>query len=217
MGLAISQRLVQLMGGQIQVSSILNQGTVFSFEIACIPVDLEQVEKKPSTQPVLGLTDGQPHYRILVADDRPSNRELVRSILEPVGFDIREVDNGQEAISVWQNWHPHLIWMDMRMPVMNGYDATQAIRAAEAEQGIEQHTKIIALTASVFNENRKDILAAGCDDLVHKPFTPETLFRSLAKHLEIEYVYDDSLQPIEPSAAIQDLSPKHLLTVLLNF
>ena len=210
LGLAISQRLVQLMGGQLQVSSILNQGTVFSFEISCIPVDLEQVEKKHSNQPVLRLLDGQPDYRILVVDDRPTNRELVRSILEPVGLDIRDVDNGQEAISMWQNWHPHLIWMDMRMPVMNGYKATQAIRATEAEQGIEQRTKIIALTASVFDKNRKDILASGCDDLVHKPFTPETLFRTLAEHLGIEYVYGESIKSIEPSADIRDLSPDHL-------
>ncbi len=210
LGLPISQRLVQLMGGQLHVSSILNQSTVFSFEIVCIPVDLKQVEKKHSNQPVLRLLDGQPDYRILVVDDRSTNRELVRSILEPVGLDIRDVDNGQEAISMWQNWHPHLIWMDMRMPVMNGYKATQAIRAIEAEQGIEQRTKIIALTASVFDENRKDILASGCDDLVHKPFTSETLFRTLAKHLGIEYVYGESIKSIEPSADIRDLSPDHL-------
>ena len=210
LGLAISQRLVQLMGGQLQVSSILNQGTIFSFEIACIPVDLKQIEKKHSNQPVLGLLDGQPPYRILVVDDRPTNRELVRGILEPVGLDIRDVDNGQEAISIWQNWHPHLIWMDMRMPVMSGYEATQAIRAIEAEQGIEQRTKIIALTASVFDENRKDILASGCDDLVHKPFTPETLFCTLAEHLGIKYVYSESIKSIELNTALQDLSPDHL-------
>ena len=93
---------------------------------------------------------------------------------------------------------------------MNGYEATQAIRAIEAEQGIEQRTKIIALTASVFDENRKDILASGCDDLVHKPFTPETLFRTLAEHLGIEYVYGESIKSIEPSTDIRDLSPDHL-------
>ncbi len=209
LGLGISQRLVQLMGGQLHVSSILNQGTVFSFEIACIPVDLDRVEKKHSNKPVLRLLDGQPRYRILVVDDRLTNRELVRSILEP-GFDIRDVDNGQKAISVWQNWHPHLIWMDMRMPVMSGYEATQAIRAAEADRGVKQRTKIIALTASVFGENRKDIWAAGCDDLIHKPFTAETLFRTLAKHLAIEYIHSQSIKSIESSAAIQDLSPDHL-------
>ncbi len=209
LGLAISQRLVQLMGGQLHVSSIPNQGTVFSFEIACIPVDLDRVEKKHSNKPVLRLLDGQPRYRILVVDDRLTNRELVRSILEP-GFDIRDVDNGQKAIFVWQNWHPHLIWMDMRMPVMSGYEATQAIRAAEADRGVKQRTKIIALTASVFGENRKDIWAAGCDDLIHKPFTAETLFRTLAKHLAIEYIHSQSIKSIESSAAIQDLSPDHL-------
>ncbi len=210
MGLAISQRLVQLMGGQLHVSSIPNQGTVFSFEIACIPVDSEQVEKKYSNYTVLKLLDGQPRYRILIVDDRPSNRELVRGILEPVGLDIRDVDNGQEAISMWQNWHPHLIWMDMRMPIMSGYEATQAIRAAEAEQGVEQPTKIIALTASVFEEQKKDIFASGCDDLVHKPFTPETLFRTLARHLGIDYVHGESIKSIELDTDIQDLNPEYL-------
>ena len=210
LGLAICQRLVQLMGGRLHVSSLLNQGSVFSFEIACISVDLTQVEKKTSIQPVLGLADGQPSYRILVVDDRFTNRELVRRILEPVGFEVRDVENGQEAVSVWQNWHPHLIWMDIRMPVMSGYKATQAIRTAEAMQNVQQRTPIIALTASAFDENREAILAAGCDDLIHKPFTPETLFRSLAQHLGVKYIYSESIKAMEPSAAIQELSPDHL-------
>ena len=111
---------------------------------------------------------------------------------------------------MWQNWHPHLIWMDMRMPIMSGYEATQAIRAAEAEQGVEQPTKIIALTASVFEEQKKDIFASGCDDLVHKPFTPETLFRTLARHLGIDYVHGESIKSIELDTDIQDLNPEYL-------
>ena len=210
LGLAISQRLVELMGGQLQVKSILNRGTVFSFNIPCIRVDLKQIAKKTSTQPVLSLANEQPCYRILVVDDRPTNRELVRNILEPVGFDVRMVDNGEESISVWQSWEPHLIWMDMRMSVINGYRDTKAIRAIEAKQGREERTKIIALTASAFDENREDILASGCDDLVLKPFTPETLFNSLEKHLGVKYVYGEFLKSIESNTDLQNLNPSDL-------
>ena len=128
LGLSISQQFVQLMGGEIAVNSKLGQGTIFKFEI---PVDLVQIaetEASEKVRKVVGLAPDQPEYRVLVVeDDRVSRLVLVR-LLKSIGFHVREATNGQEAVNLWEMWQPHLIWMDMQMPIMNGYEATQQIK-----------------------------------------------------------------------------------------
>jgi len=128
LGLSISQQFVQLMGGEIAVNSKLGQGTIFEFKI---PVDLVQVaetETSEKVRKVVGIAPNQPEYRVLVVeDDRVSRLVLVR-LLKSIGFHVREATNGQEAVNLWEMWHPHLIWMDMQMPIMNGYEATQQIK-----------------------------------------------------------------------------------------
>jgi len=108
-------------------------------------------------------------------------------LLRPLGFEVQEVANGQEAIEVWQSWEPHLIWMDMRMPVMSGYEATRRIKATSQGQG----TVIIALTASAFEEDRERVLTLGCDDFVRKPFRQDEVYDMLAKHLGVCFVLEE--------------------------
>jgi len=127
-----------------------------------------------------------------VVDDSYCHRQLLNELLQPLGFQIKAVSNGEEAIcaiaqirrtrriNLWSQWQPHLIWMDMPMPVMNGYEATQRIKVTT--QG--QATAIIALTVSV--------LEAGCDDFVRKPFREEEIFDIMKKHLGVRYLYGDS-------------------------
>ncbi len=114
---------------------------------------------------------------------------------------MKSATNGEEAIAIWQQWHPHLIWMDMRMPLMDGYEATRQIRAIEAKLKSNQlpitnyqlpitKTAIIALTASAFEEQQANVLAAGCDDFVRKPFREEVIFDKLAQYLGVEYIYE---------------------------
>ena len=125
--------------------------------------------------------------RILVVDDRWENRRLLTELLTPVGFEVCEAENGQEAIALWESWEPHLIWMDMRMPVMNGYEATRQIKAH-----LKGHaTIIIALTASAFDEERAVILSAGCNDFVRKPLREEVIWEKMAQYLGVRYVYED--------------------------
>jgi CheY-like chemotaxis protein len=144
---------------------------------------------------VLRLAADQPGCRVLVVDDRLENRKLIQELLQTVGFQTRAVADGQEAIAAWSAWHPHLILMDMRMPVMDGYQATRRIRTLEKSQSdLMQQTAIIALTASAFEEQRGNILAAGCNDLVRKPFREELLFDKIAEHLGVQYVYEDNQQ-----------------------
>ncbi|GAA6621823.1 AAA family ATPase [Scytonema sp. NUACC26] len=190
LGLAISRQFVQLMGGDVTVNSVLNRGTIFKFDI---PVTLAEATDVQSEQPihrgrVLALAPDQPQYRILIVEDRWTNRQLLLQLLEPLGFKVREAENGREGVAIWESWEPHLIWMDMRMPVMDGYQATKQIKA----QPKGQSTTIIALTASAFEEERMAILAAGCDDLVHKPFQEETILEKIAQHIGVSYIYDES-------------------------
>jgi CheY-like chemotaxis protein len=141
---------------------------------------------RPPTLPARRLAAGTPTPRILAVDDRPESRHLLVRLLTPLGFEVREAANGQEAIDVWRQWQPQLILMDMRMPVLDGREATRRIRAAESGG----HTCIVALTASSFEEERTEILANGCDDFLRKPFREKDLLDMLAHHLGLRYEYD---------------------------
>ena len=135
LGLAISWQFVELMGGQISVTSAPGHGATFSFYIQPQLSDAAEISPKPLPRRVIGLAPNQPTYRILVAEDSWENRHLLVSILKPLGFEVKEAQNGREAISLWQDWRPHLIWMDMRMPLVDGYEATRRIREMEAGWG----------------------------------------------------------------------------------
>jgi CheY-like chemotaxis protein len=184
------------MGGDITVSSELGQGSVFRFELPIGVADAAEVEVVQSSRQVIGLEQGQPIYRLLIVDDRETTRQLLVKLLEPLGFEVREAVHGQEAVEIWERWEPHLIWMDMRMPVMDGYEATRQIKAVARGQ----ETVIVALTASAFEEDQETILSAGCDDVVRKPFRKEEIFDKLTKHLEVSFVYDE--EPAQPTAAL---------------
>lgn len=187
LGLPITRQFVELMGGEMKVSSILGKGSIFTFDIDIELVQQLEIETTPTSPRVIGLESGQPDYRILVVDDRLESRLLLVKLLISVGLGVREAVNGQEAIDVWSSWEPHLIWMDMRMPVMDGYDATKRIKADLKGQA----TAIIALTASAFEEERSIVLSAGCDDFVRKPFRESVIFEKMAQHLGVRYIYEE--------------------------
>ncbi|HEY9648375.1 MAG TPA: response regulator, partial [Chroococcidiopsis sp.] len=211
LGLPISQRFAHLMGGSLTLQSILGEGTIARFDIAVRPTDPIAPAIEPETlPPVIGLAPGQPQYRILVVDDRWTNRRLIVNLLEPSGFEVREASNGQEAIALWQEWHPHLIWMDMRMPVMDGYEATRYIKAHLEGQA----TAIIALTASTLEEERAIVLSAGCDDFVRKPFRKEVIFSKMAHYLGVQYLYHEpTTVPPVATTTPTTLTPQDLATM----
>ncbi|MBL1208923.1 ammonium transporter [Geminocystis sp. GBBB08] len=187
LGLPISRKFVQLMGGDISIKSQLGKGSIFSFDIYAKVVSASdvEIEQRTNSRHVIALKPGQPCYRILVVDDRPINRLLVIKLLQPLGFELKEAANGKEAIEIWEEWNPNLIWMDMRMPVMDGYEATQYIKGTIKGNA----TAIIALTASVLEEEKAVILSAGCDDFIRKPFRESVIFEAMAKHLGVEYIF----------------------------
>ncbi|MDM8549043.1 transporter substrate-binding domain-containing protein [Desulfobacterales bacterium HSG2] len=187
LGLAISRKFVQMMGGDITVESEVGKGTLFRFEIRVEPAEDAEIETARPKRRVIALEPGQPRYRILVADDRESNRLLMMRLLVPLGFDLREAENGKDAVEIWEEWEPHLICMDMRMPVTDGYEATKRIKGTTKGQA----TAIIAVTASAFEEERAVVLSAGCDDFVRKPFRESEMFDVLHRHLGVRYVYEE--------------------------
>jgi two-component system sensor histidine kinase/response regulator len=186
LGLPISRHHVQMMGGELRVMSEPGQGTRFEFDVPVEVVEAAEVETAQPTRRAMGLTPGQPAYRLLVAEDAEASRTLLVKLLASLGCQVREATNGQQAIEIWKGWRPHLIFMDMRMPVLDGREATRHIKAAP--QG--QETVIVALTASAFEEDRAAALVAGCDDFVRKPFREADIFNVLTKHLGVRFVYE---------------------------
>lgn len=196
LGLPISQEYVNLMGGNITVESELGRGTIFRFDIQA---ERARGDELPQPQPphVVGLAPGQPQYRILVAEDQPDSRELLYQLLTNAGFFVSLATNGVEAVSQFERWQPHLIWMDMRMPVMSGQMATRHIKATPHGR----QTPVIALTASAFEEDRAKFVAAGCDDFVRKPFQAAEIFNKIARHLDVKYLYSEDTQSSRLEAA----------------
>lgn len=191
LGLSISKKFVRLMGGDLTVSSQKGQGSTFVFDIPLIIANgmTPDTDSEAMVQSI-SLAPNQPEFRLLVADDEQTNRSPLIDFLSLMGFSVREAKNGREAISIWREWHPHLIWMDIRMPEMDGYQATQQIKTSS--QGHD--TVVIALTASVFEENKQKILDAGCDDFVRKPFRQTEVLQKIAAHLGVKYLTVNSPQ-----------------------
>ena len=202
LGLALTKQFVEMMDGEIGVESTVGKGSLFYVEIPVRRVDEDKIAQvEPSRGRVVGLESGQPGYRILIVEDQQDSRLLLKKLLEPVGFAVREAVNGEEAVHVFQEWKPHFIWMDRRMPVMDGLEATRRIKAIEGGK----ETVIVALTASVMEEQRNEVLAAGCDDFLRKPFREAEIFKTMAKHLGVRYLYAE--EPTEPAAPEAKIEP----------
>ena len=210
LGLAISLEYARKMGGRLEVISQNGAGSTFTLVLPLLlpSISANAEMKKPHRGRVLGLEKGQQVVRVLVVDDNVDNRQLVRFLLEAVGFEVRTANDGEQAIEAFKAWSPHFIWMDIRMPVLDGYQATRQIRILPGGDQV----KIVALTASAFEEDRANIIAAGCDDLIRKPLEEEKLFEVMGRVLglhfayESEYEYESGSQP-QPEYVVDVQSP----------
>ncbi|MEJ2747617.1 MAG: PAS domain S-box protein, partial [Anaerolineae bacterium] len=215
LGLPISRQFVNLMGGELDMNSIVDQGTTFRVQIpvAVATADaVEAVDWQPQRR-VTGIEPGQAApdggaFRLLVVEDRATNREVLIELLKPFGFDLRLAVNGAQGVEMWEAWQPHLVWMDMRLPVMDGYEATRQIKARAKTMG--RTAIVVALTASAFEEDRATILAAGCDDFVRKPFRERDIFNVLHRHLGVRFIYEEITPAPEAAASVppEDLRAK---------
>ena len=206
LGLAISRKFIQMMGGDIQVSSTLGKGTVFTFDIQAEPVQLRTNPVSVSQPRITHLSPQTEPPRILIVDDIEESRLLLKTLLHNIGFQLQEATQGEEALNLWETWQPQLILMDLQMPVLDGYEATRQLRQREAEhrQEISQNlsefssslrpTPIIALTANLFAEEQQAAALAGCDTIIAKPFSKQELLKTIGTYLNLEYLYEDSSQ-----------------------
>jgi PAS domain S-box-containing protein len=193
LGLAISKKLAGFLGGEITVRSEVGKGSVFTLNISVQPVKATESPAPAVVRKVTGLAPGQPSYCLLVVDDNLESRLLLRQLLEPVGFRVLEACSGQEAVDLCRKDPPDLIWMDIRMPEMDGYEAAGRMReweeARRKENDQSVHTPIIAFTAGVM-ENKDSFLSRGVfDDWVYKPFREEEIFGKIEKNLGVKFVY----------------------------
>jgi PAS domain S-box-containing protein len=207
LGLAITRQFIELMGGAISVQSTPGKGSIFRVDL---PVEIsESAAVKPrfpeiSAQEVCGLAPGQPAFRILIVEDHRDNQLLLLKLMSDLGVEVKLAANGEECLALFSAWHPHFIWMDRRMPVMDGIEATRRIRQLPGGGGV----KIVAITASVFQEQRQALMDAGMDDFVRKPYRTEEIHDCLARNLGMKFIYrsaNTSAQEALPMAALARL------------
>jgi signal transduction histidine kinase/ligand-binding sensor domain-containing protein/ActR/RegA family two-component response regulator len=197
LGLPIARSFVQMLGGDITVESTFGEGTLFRFDILCDELAPAQIESagasasldEKAAQRIKGFTSPLGEVRILIAEDQPTNRLLLKRILGKAGFTLAEVENGKDAVEKWREWRPHLIFMDEDMPVMKGSDATREIQS-ESTEG--EKPVIVSLTAYALEQARIAALEAGCSDFVAKPFRSHELFAVISKHLGVDYTFTDA-------------------------
>lgn len=189
LGLAISKGFVDLIGGEIGVMSHVGFGTLFNVAIPCVEhirAAASPHAELPGEGLVLGLEPGHAEVRVLVAEDQPLNRLLMRKLLDSAGFTLEEAVDGVAAVEKCREWRPDIIFMDEDMPRMRG---TEAARMILDEAGPNPPV-IVSLTAFALDDQRRAALDAGCSDFLAKPFKREELFAMIARYLPVRYAYD---------------------------
>ncbi|TRW91207.1 response regulator [Candidatus Methylobacter oryzae] len=195
LGLTITRQFVRLMGGHISLESTLGKGSLFRIDLPLREVKENDLIKSKETSrgEVVSLAPGQPAYRVLIVEDQLENQLLLTQLMECIGISTKIAKNGKEGVELFQSWHPHLIWMDRRMPLMDGIQAAQAIRLLPEGKAV----KIVAVTASAFMEQRDEMLQAGMDDFVRKPYRSSEIYECLSRQLGVTYIYDGVAEPQE--------------------
>lgn len=208
LGLPITRQFVHLMGGSITLESTLGKGSLFRIDLPLKEAQEEDIAKSQDAMhgEVVALASGQPVYRVLIVEDQVENQLLLTQLMESVGIQAKVANNGKEGVELFQNWHPQLIWMDRRMPVMDGMEATKAIRQLPDGKDV----KIVAVTASAFIEQREEMLQAGMNDFMRKPYRASEIYQSLEKNLGVKFIYEGG---IEVAEAPHELTPD-MLTLL---
>ena len=185
LGLAISREFIQLMGGDISVSSVVNKGSIFKFTILVGKAE-NLIESNGQDRKIVSLEANQKHYNLLIVDDDALNRLILMELLQPFGFNLKEAENGQIAVDICEQWQPDLVFMDIRMPVLDGHKASIKIKKRYPD------TAIVAVTASVFEDKKAEILQSGCDHFIAKPFKHTDIFIAMEKYLGVNCIFESN-------------------------
>jgi signal transduction histidine kinase/DNA-binding NarL/FixJ family response regulator len=204
LGLAVSQQIVQLMGGQIQVQSQLGLGSEFSFTVELLLVSGWSQQRTNLTHTILGY-EGTPQ-RILVVDDRWENRAVLVNLLSPLGFMIIEAENGRQGLEQIRQHQPNLVITDLAMPIMDGIAMLKELRRHPALRSL----KVIVSSASVAPADQQSSLDAGGNDFLSKPVQAETLLQLLAHHLQLTWIYAEPARDPPADLELTELIPPPL-------
>jgi len=207
LGLSITKKLVEIMGGTLQVESTLKMGSLFWTELKMPSLNLFPHEENNNSTQIIGYqltTDspltkqGRERYKILIVDDKLETASFLSDLLNSLKFDIQEVRSGQQALTRIKNWAPDLVLMDLLMPTLSGFETTSKLRTIPELSKLP----IIAISASVFNQDRQEALAAGCNDFIPKPIILQKLLDCLQKHLALNWIYEveDQAKPFDNTA-----------------
>jgi CheY-like chemotaxis protein/anti-sigma regulatory factor (Ser/Thr protein kinase) len=204
LGLSISRQFVQSLGGSIRVESRLEKGSLFRVELPVGRAEESELAAGDSrTDTVIGLASGQPEYRILIVEDQRESCLLLERLLQNAGFRVRIAENGTEGVEVFRTWRPDLIWMDLWLPGMSGVETARRVRQLDGGTQV----KIVALTASALGSERDQVLAAGLDDLIGKPYRRHEVFDCMERMLGVRYTYE---KPVPTAAELGAIAPEAL-------
>jgi signal transduction histidine kinase/FixJ family two-component response regulator len=186
LGLTISRQLVQIMGGELKVNSTLGKGSIFWLDLDLPEVDQGADVAKVTARNIIGFKGSK--RKILVVDDKWANRSVLVNLLEPLGFEVLEATDGLDALGKACELKPDCIFMDLVMPVMDGFEATRRLRMLPELTGVV----VIAISASVFNFDQQQSREVGCDDFLPKPVREVELLEKLRVYLELEWIYEEA-------------------------
>ena len=200
LGLTISREFVRMMGGSIAVESTPGRGSLFRVNLPVQRAGQSDISTGVAPQcQILGLAPDQPEFRVLIVEDQRESWMLLQRMLRNAGFRVRVARTGRAAIEMFTAWQPQFIWMDLRLPDMNGLQAAGGIRILEGGEKV----KIVVLTASVFTDHRDEVMAAGIDGFMRKPYRPREIFDCLAQQLGVRYLYREPARHYESHSLLR--------------
>ena len=184
LGLAISKRLAEMMSSRLEVQSTLGEGSIFAIELDLPEVSNWHHRSEPDARSIIGFM-GTPR-KVLIADDKWENRAVLVNLLSPLGFEVIEAQDGEDCLRKAAEFQPDVVLMDLVMPVLDGFEATRHLRQSSDLQDVV----VIAASASAFDQDYRQSLAAGCNDFISKPIQTQKLLERLQRHLGLEWVYE---------------------------
>lgn len=210
LGLAITRQLLNLMHGELSVQSTVGKGSIFAADIflqEALSADAPPTLKRRQIVGYAGVT-----RRAMVVDDKPENRAVLAGLLSMLGFEVTEAADGRECLERLTDARPDVVFMDMRMPVMDGGEATRLIRSLDGFRNVI----VIAISASAFEHNRQECIDAGCNDFIAKPFRESDITALLQRHLRLEWIMDAPGES-RSDEIILVAPPAEFLTTLTQF